>query len=110
MQIQQVILNLVRNGIDAMTDIDAADRLLQLRCLRSSAAEIRLDVSDHGTGIPPETAGRLFEAFYSTKAAGMGMGLAISRTIVEAHGGRLSFSNNPGGGATFSFTLPTRVE
>jgi two-component system sensor kinase FixL len=109
-QVQQVILNLVRNGIDAMSDIEPAERAIRLECRADTPDRVLVAVTDHGTGVPEESAVRMFQAFYTTKAAGMGMGLAISRSIIEGHGGRLWYENNPGGGATFSFSLPTRVE
>jgi two-component system sensor kinase FixL len=109
-QVQQVILNLVRNGIDAMSDIEPAERAIRLECRADTPDRVLVAVTDHGTGVPEESAARMFQAFYTTKAAGMGMGLAISRSIIEGHGGRLWYENNPGGGATFSFSLPTRVE
>jgi two-component system sensor kinase FixL len=109
-QVQQVILNLVRNGIDAMSDIEPAERVIRLECRADTPDRVLVAVTDHGTGVPEESAARMFQAFYTTKAAGMGMGLAISRSIIEGHGGRLWYENNPGGGATFSFSLPTRVE
>lgn len=109
-QVQQVILNLVRNGIDAMADIEPAERAIRLDCRADNPEQVLVAVSDHGAGVSADSSARLFQAFYTTKAAGMGMGLAISRSIIEGHGGRLWFENNPGGGATFSFSLPTRVE
>jgi C4-dicarboxylate-specific signal transduction histidine kinase len=101
-QIQQVLINLIRNGMDAM-DSSAADRVLAMR-VRRMGDVIRTEISDLGPGI--ESPDRIFEPFFTTKAHGMGMGLAICRSIVESHGGRLWVERNEGGGATFIFTLP----
>ena len=106
-QLQQVVLNLFRNGLDAMADADRGGRRLLLETARGGPRSVRIAVRDSGTGLDAATLGRIFEAFYSTKATGMGMGLTIARQIVEAHGGRLEARNNVEGGATFSFTLPT---
>jgi signal transduction histidine kinase/integral membrane sensor domain MASE1 len=104
-QIQQVVLNLLVNAMDAMADAPEARRTAQVATCLSDHA-VQLSVSDTGTGLqegPPE---RLFEPFYTTKAAGMGMGLAIARSIVAAHGGRIWGRNNAGPGATFTLSLP----
>ncbi|RBP38143.1 phospho-acceptor domain-containing protein [Roseimicrobium gellanilyticum] len=109
-QIQQVIMNLVINGLDAMNGI--SDRPRELRILTGRDAETLLvKVEDSGTGLDPETVGRLFERFFTTKPEGLGMGLAICQSIVVSHGGRLVAISNPTQGATFQFTLPieTRV-
>jgi|RhiMethySRZTD1v2_1073278.scaffolds.fasta_scaffold17227_10 signal transduction histidine kinase len=105
-QLQQVVLNLLLNGLDAMPDADRDGGRLLLETARSGPLSVRIAVRDSGTGIDGATLEQIFDAFYSTKAAGMGMGLTIARQIVEAHGGRLEARNNPEGGATFSFTLP----
>jgi len=110
LQIQQVILNLLRNGIDAMKDCDAQHRSLKLAVFTENPETLTFEVSDEGTGIDEEAAGMLFNAFFTTKETGMGMGLSICKTIVNTHGGDLNFRNNPETGATFSFTLPTRYE
>ncbi len=92
MQLQQVLLNLVGNGMDAMNGIDPSQRVLTLagrREIRGGMTEITLSVRDAGTGFKPAEMDRLFEAFFTTKPQGMGMGLAISRSIVEAHRGAL---------------------
>jgi two-component system sensor kinase FixL len=109
LQIQQVILNLIRNGIDAMSDARPEDRQLTLVGYQPSAEKVRVDVIDRGQGITEEVSRNLFNPFYTTKSSGMGMGLAICKTIVSAHGGTLSYANNLDAGATFSVTLPTEV-
>jgi len=103
-QLQQVLLNLAINGVDAMKRVDGV-RELRLSSKRYSSGEIVVCVADTGVGLPPET-NRVFDAFFTTKSDGMGMGLAVSRTIIESHGGSLLASPNPGRGAMFSFTLP----
>jgi C4-dicarboxylate-specific signal transduction histidine kinase len=112
-QLQQVLLNLVMNGMDAMNTIEESRRVLTI-CgrpeRRDGRPETLLSVQDAGAGIKTEKMDRLFEAFYSTKPQGMGMGLAISRSIIEAHGGRLWAEPNQGAGATFSFSLPAAPE
>lgn len=109
LQIQQVILNLLRNGIDAMQDCDPDKRRLELHGYISAPDEVRFDVIDQGHGIPESCRQSLFNPFFTTKSGGMGMGLAISQTIVKSHGGTLGFDDNPGGGTTFYVTLPTKV-
>jgi signal transduction histidine kinase len=105
-QLQQVALNLVLNAMDAMQNARADRRSLLLRTARDGAKTVRVEVSDSGAGVSEGDLGKIFQAFYTTKADGMGLGLAITRSIVEAHGGRLEARNNADGGATFSFTLP----
>lgn len=109
-QIQQVILNLLRNGVDAMADTRTAQRALRLHAYALPDKTIRVDITDHGHGVPEQVRERLFTPFFTTKDTGMGMGLAISRSIITAHGGKLDCSNNPGGGSTFYFTLPTALD
>jgi len=109
LQIQQVLLNLLRNGIDAMRDNAPEDRRLELHCYISTPDTVRIDVVDHGHGITEEASKKMFHPFFTTKSTGMGMGLAISHTIIKSHSGALSFSNNLSGGATFSVTLPTKM-
>ena len=105
-QLQQLIINLVINGIQAMAGLEGRPRRLSIRSERDQSGDVRLSVEDSGHGIDPANANRLFDAFYTTKSGGMGLGLSICRSIVEAHGGRISASNHAGGGARFSFTLP----
>jgi signal transduction histidine kinase len=105
-QLQQVILNLVLNGLDAMREQVTGARVLVIRSAKDSSTTIRITVRDSGPGIDLADLDNIFQTFYTTKADGLGMGLAISRSIVEAHGGQLEARNDPGGGATFSFTLP----
>jgi PAS domain S-box-containing protein len=102
-QVQQVLVNLIRNGIEAMDGVVDRTRALQIRSCRDGAGAIRVEVRDCGAGI--EDAERVFEPFFTTKQHGMGMGLAICRSIVESHGGRLWISNNETSGATVAFTL-----
>jgi len=104
--LQQVLLNLILNAMDAVEDAPAARRKVTVRAQRHRQGEIEVAVEDSGRGIAPERLGRLFEPFFTTKANGMGIGLAISRTIIEAHGGRIWAENNADKGATFRFTLP----
>jgi PAS domain S-box-containing protein len=104
-QLQQVLMNLMLNGIEAMHDSKNAGQLT-IRSLSSEGGQLLISVSDTGVGLPPEQADQIFNAFFSTKAQGTGMGLSISRSIVESHGGRLWATSNPGGGTTFNFTLP----
>jgi signal transduction histidine kinase len=109
-QLQQVVLNLVLNGFEAMREPSAERRSLVMQTKRDEPGNVRVAVHDSGTGIDEKDVEALFEPLYTTKAEGLGMGLAISRTIVDAHGGRLGASNNPSGGATFYFTLPAGTE
>ena len=106
-QLQQVMLNLILNGLDAMRQTSAGDRILVLQTLPDGAMGVRVVVRDVGSGIDPDSLDHIFDAFHTTKPGGLGMGLAIARSIVEAHGGRLRAENNPGGGALFAFTLPS---
>jgi PAS domain S-box-containing protein len=109
-QLQQVILNLVMNGIEAMQPVTDRARELLIRSGRDETYQVLLSVTDCGVGISVDDADRLFKAFFTTKSSGMGMGLSICRSIVEAHGGRLSASRNEGPGATFQFVLPLHQE
>lgn len=105
-QLQQVIMNFVRNALDAMSNVDDRPRELLIRTEREGGDRVRLSVRDAGVGFEPQAANRLFEAFYTTKTEGMGIGLSISRSIIEAHQGRLWATANDGPGATFSFSIP----
>jgi PAS domain S-box-containing protein len=108
-QLQQVLMNLMLNGIEAMKDADGA-RELVIKSQRAESNQVLVSVSDTGVGLPPQQSNRVFEAFFTTKPHGTGMGLSISRSIVESHGGRLWAVNNSPRGASFSFALPTNVE
>jgi signal transduction histidine kinase len=106
--VQQVILNLLRNAVEAMEPVLDRERLLVITVDALTEESLRVAVRDSGTGLPRQQRERVFDPFHSTKPAGMGMGLAISRSIVEAHGGRLSVTDNDGHGVTFQFTLPSQ--
>jgi C4-dicarboxylate-specific signal transduction histidine kinase len=105
-QLQQVILNLLRNASDAMTGIEDRPRQLLITTERDHTECARLTVQDAGVGFEPHAAARLFDAFYTTKNDGMGIGLSVSRSIIESLHGRLWATPNDGPGATFSFSLP----
>jgi C4-dicarboxylate-specific signal transduction histidine kinase len=105
-QLQQVVLNMVRNGSDAMVGIEDRPRELWVKTELEKGNHVRLSVIDAGVGFRPEVAGKLFEPFYTTKADGMGIGLSVSRSIIEAHHGRLWGRPNEGPGAEFSFSIP----
>ena len=109
-QLQQVILNLLRNASDAMSGVEGRPRRLLIRTERDEGGRVRLSVRDAGVGFDPGAADRLFEAFYTTKDGGMGIGLSVSRSIIESHQGRLWAAPNDGPGATFSFSLPHASE
>jgi C4-dicarboxylate-specific signal transduction histidine kinase len=109
-QLQQVILNLLRNASDAMSTIDDRPRDLLIRTQSDDNDRVRLSVADVGVGFEPHTADRLFEAFYTTKSEGMGIGLSVSRSIIERHHGRLWVTPNTGPGVTFSFSIPRKPE
>jgi C4-dicarboxylate-specific signal transduction histidine kinase len=109
-QLQQVIINLVINGIQAMDSIAEHPRELLIRSQQNEEGQVLVAVKDSGIGINPEHAIRLFNAFFTTKPSGMGMGLSICRSIIEVHGGRVWASDNQGSGATFQFTLPPHRE
>ncbi len=107
-QLQQVLMNLMMNSIDAMRDVDGT-REVTMKSQRDENGQVLISVSDTGVGFPSQQADQIFDAFFTTKAYGTGMGLRISRSIVESHGGRLWASDNSPRGATFHFTLPATV-
>jgi PAS domain S-box-containing protein len=109
-QLQQVILNLLRNASDAMSGVDDRPRELVIRTERDECDCVRLTVKDTGVGITQQDMERLFEAFYTTKSDGMGMGLSVSRSIIERHSGRLWATPNDDPGATFSFSIPYKLD
>jgi C4-dicarboxylate-specific signal transduction histidine kinase len=109
-QLQQVLLNLVMNAIEAMSGMGAGPRVLRVSAAPRTATEVVIAVGDSGPGFEPQHFDRLFEAFYTTKAHGLGLGLAISRRIIEAHGGRLWATANVPHGAVVQFTVPTEGE
>ncbi|MGC1161740.1 MAG: PAS domain S-box protein [Candidatus Sulfotelmatobacter sp.] len=109
-QLQQVILNLVRNASDAMSGVDDRPRQLLIRTQRGEADRVILTVQDAGTGFDPQAVDKLFEGFYTTKNDGMGIGLSVSRSIIESHHGRLWATLNNGPGAAFSFSVPCAPE
>jgi C4-dicarboxylate-specific signal transduction histidine kinase len=106
-QLQQVILNLIANAIDAMTAPGNGPRQLVIACAREAAGGVCIEVRDSGPGIAPEMADKLFEPFCTSKPQGIGVGLSISRSIVEAHDGRLWAASNLPHGALFQLSLPT---
>jgi C4-dicarboxylate-specific signal transduction histidine kinase len=108
-QLQQVMMNLMTNGIDAMKDADGT-RKLAIKSQRAENEQILVTVSDTGVGLPAQEADQIFKAFFTTKPHGTGMGLSISRSIVESHDGRMWAAENSPRGASFCFTLPTKVE
>jgi PAS domain S-box-containing protein len=108
-QLQQVLMNLMTNSIDAMKDVDGT-RELAFKSQKAESGQLLISVSDTGIGLPPQQADRIFNAFFTTKPHGTGMGLRISRSIVESHGGRLWAAGNSQRGASFYITLPTQLE
>jgi PAS domain S-box-containing protein len=108
-QLQQVLMNLMMNSIEAMKDVDGT-RELTVNSQRAEHEDVVVSVTDSGVGLPPRHADQIFNAFFTTKPQGTGMGLRISRSIVESHGGRLWATDNSPRGATFLFTLPTKAE
>ena len=109
-QLQQVTLNLLRNASDAMVNVEDRPRQLLIRTQREADDRVRLSVQDAGSGVNPQELERLFEAFYTTKSAGMGIGLSVSRSIIERHHGRLWAEPNDGPGVTFLFSIPCGLE
>jgi signal transduction histidine kinase len=108
-QLQQVLMNLMLNGIDAMKDMNAGGELT-IKSLKAEDQQVLVSVSDTGVGLPAQQVDQIFKAFFTTKSYGTGMGLSISRSIVESHGGRLWATHNSPRGASFHLTLPTRGE
>ncbi len=108
--LQQVLLNLIINGMDAVDEANRRDRRVSVTASLDGSQAVEIAVSDTGDGIPTDRLARVFDPFFTTKQSGLGMGLSISRTIIEAHGGRLWSENNNDGGATFRFTLPIAEE
>jgi len=109
-QLQQVILNLLRNASDAMSSVEDRPRQLLIRTEHDADGDVRLSVQDAGVGFEPESINKLFDSFYTTKSDGMGIGLSVSRSIIENHQGRLWATSNDGPGATFSFSIPCVAE
>ncbi|HWU40935.1 MAG TPA: ATP-binding protein, partial [Candidatus Acidoferrum sp.] len=109
-QLQQVVLNLVMNGIEAMSSVGERARELAITTRNIDADQVQVTVEDSGIGIEPQKLDQIFESFYTTKPGGMGMGLSISRSIVQAHGGRLWATARDGAGTMFHFTLPNYHE
>ena len=109
-QLQQVVLNLMRNGLEAMNAVPAPRRVLHLSTVAQEGGWVEISVADAGPGIPEDDFDHIFNAFYTTKDSGLGMGLSISRSIIESHGGRLSAVARPGGGTLFRMTLPISHE
>jgi signal transduction histidine kinase len=106
-QLQQVLLNLMLNAVDAMNKTKPDLRKLVIKTENEEDRSVKISVRDFGVGIDEAHRDKLFEPFYTTNPAGMGMGLAISQRIIHAHGGSIQAENNPDGGATFYFTVPT---
>jgi signal transduction histidine kinase len=108
--LQQVLLNLILNGMDALNGASPENRRVTVTARLDGTQTVEIDVSDSGRGIPADRLAHIFDPFFTTKPNGMGMGLPISRTIIEAHHGRLWAENNHGSGAAFRFTLPVEQE
>ena len=109
LQLHQVVLNLMMNGIEAMTGLDSEPKRLVIRSVLPNPGELLISIIDTGPGIDAENAGRLFAPFFTTKPHGIGMGLRVSRSIIEAHGGRLWADKNEPRGATFHIILPLKT-
>jgi PAS domain S-box-containing protein len=109
-QIEQVVLNLLRNARDATASTDAKDAEIVVETTADAAGHVGVSVRDHGEGLPADRAAHLFEPFFTTRSTGLGMGLAISKDIIDSHGGQIAAEANPEGGATFRFTLPPASE
>jgi len=109
-QLQQVLLNLIRNAVDALKDTAQREKVIVMSARATSDDEVELTVIDNGPGVALEHRPQLLNPFFTTKEDGLGIGLSFSRSIVEAHGGRLRFDDNPDGGTAFHVTLPTVPE
>jgi signal transduction histidine kinase len=109
-QLQQLMLNLIMNAVEAMSEVQDRSREIIISTQRGEGNEVQVAVQDSGVGLDPQSKEKLFDAFYTSKSVGMGMGLAISRSIVEHHGGRLWAISNDGPGATFIFTIPWNTD
>jgi C4-dicarboxylate-specific signal transduction histidine kinase len=109
-QLQQVMLNLIINAFEAMSSVTDGDRELQISTRKADAGDVLVVVRDSGPGLALESGERIFETFYTTKLSGLGMGLSICRSIIEAHSGRLRAAPNDPRGAVFQFTLPAPEE
>jgi signal transduction histidine kinase len=107
--LEQVLVNLILNGVDAMDRVAESSRTLMIRSATDEIAGVQIEVQDSGVGVDPEHIARIFDPFFSTKPGGMGMGLAISRSIVETHGGRLWATPNDEAGVTMHVALPAAV-
>jgi len=105
-QLQQVLLNLVMNGVDAMSTVEGRARELVIKAQNDQGGQVRVEVQDSGVGLNEDSIQKIFNPFYSTKPAGMGMGLSISRSIIQNYGGRIWATPNDGPGTTFHFTIP----
>jgi signal transduction histidine kinase len=109
-QIQQVLINLLMNALDSMDSQQMDARTITIATRLTNSNDIITAISDSGGGIPPDTIEAIFSPFHTTKSTGIGLGLSISKSIIEAHGGKISAENNPDGGATFYFILPAGSE
>jgi two-component system, LuxR family, sensor kinase FixL len=109
-QLQQVVINMVMNACHALTEAAPAERVIVLRTITSGGEGVRVEIADRGGGIPPENLERIFEPFFTTRREGLGLGLAVCRTIIGAHGGKIGARNNAERGATFYFTIPAQSE
>jgi C4-dicarboxylate-specific signal transduction histidine kinase len=109
-QLQQVLLNLLSNGMEAMNSTSAADKIIIIRSQKHDPNEVLISVEDHGAGVNPDIAEKIFDPFFTTKPHGIGMGLSISRSIIEAHEGRLWVAPASSGGAIFEFSLPVQLK